>query len=36
LPGIDSKLGNEPIVLPASYEKVRDEILRQIEQRTGE
>ena len=36
LPGIESKLGNEPIVLPASYEKVRDEILRQIEQRTGE
>ena len=35
LPGIESKLGNEPIVLPASYEKVRDEILRQIERRTG-
>ena len=35
LPGIESKLVNEPIVLPASYEKVRDEILRQIEQRTG-
>ncbi|MBW2415890.1 MAG: threonine synthase [Deltaproteobacteria bacterium] len=33
LPGIESRLANEPIVLPARYETVRDEILRQIERR---
>ena len=35
LPGIESKLPNEPLVLPARYEQVRDEILRQIERRFG-
>jgi threonine synthase len=33
LEGIDARLGNPPIVLPARYEKVRDEINRQIELR---
>jgi threonine synthase len=35
LPGISSALPNEPIVLPASYDRVRDEIFRQIETRFG-
>lgn len=33
LPGIRSPHANEPIVLPARYERVRDEILRQIDKR---
>ncbi len=33
LPEIDSAQANEPIVLPASYDRVRDEILRQIDRR---
>jgi threonine synthase len=35
LPGIASAMPNEPIVLPASYDRVRDEIFRQIEARFG-
>ncbi len=34
LPGIESELANEPIVLPASYDSVRDEINRQIDERS--
>ena len=33
LDGIDARLANPPIVLPARYETVRDEINRQIELR---
>ena len=35
LEGIESNLANQEIVLPASYARVRDEIFRQIEQRSG-
>jgi threonine synthase len=35
LEGIDSRLANPPIELPARYEKVRDEMLRQIDRRFG-
>jgi threonine synthase len=35
LPGIASPLANEPIVLPANYSTVRDEILHQIDRRFG-
>ena len=35
LEGIESRLPNPPIELPASYPAVRDEMLRQIEQRFG-
>ncbi len=33
LEGVESQIPNPPIELPAKYEKVRDEMLRQIEQR---
>lgn len=33
LPGIESRLANPPITLPARYEVVRDELLRQIDAR---
>jgi threonine synthase len=33
LPGIESRLANPPITLPARYEVVRDEMLRQIDKR---
>jgi threonine synthase len=35
LPGVESSLPNPPIQLPADYPSVRDEMLRQIEQRFG-
>jgi threonine synthase len=35
LEGIESRLPNPPIELPARYETVRDEMLRQIERRFG-
>jgi len=35
LPEIESQLPNPPIQLPARYESVRDEMLRQIERRFG-
>ena len=35
LEGIESRLPNQPIELPARYEIVRDELLRQIERRFG-
>ena len=35
LEGIDSRLANPPIELPARYEEVRDEMLRQIDRRFG-
>jgi threonine synthase len=35
LPGVESSLPNPPIQLPADYARVRDEMLRQIEQRFG-
>ena len=35
LPEIESRLPNPPIQLPARYEDVRDEMLRQIERRFG-
>jgi len=35
LEGIDSQIANPPIELPASYPKVRDEMLREIERRFG-
>ena len=35
LEGIESRLPNPPIELPASYPVVRDEMLRQIDQRFG-
>ena len=35
LEGIESRLPNPPIDLPAHYETVRDEMLRQIERRFG-
>ena len=35
LEGVASALPNPPIELPASYQTVRDEMLRQIEQRFG-
>ena len=35
LPGIESALPNPPIELPARYDAVRDEMLRQIETRFG-
>jgi threonine synthase len=35
LEGIDSQYANAPIELPARYETVRDEMLRQIDQRLG-
>jgi len=35
LEGVDSRDANPPIELPARYETVRDEMLRQIEQRFG-
>ncbi len=33
LPGVEASQANEPIVLPASYRGVRDEIFRQIDRR---
>jgi hypothetical protein len=33
LEGIESQLPNPPIELPARYETVRDEMLRQVERR---
>jgi threonine synthase len=35
LAGVESKLANPPIELPARYESVRDEMLREIERRFG-
>jgi threonine synthase len=35
LPGIDSRLANPPIRLPARYDTVRTEILREIDRRFG-
>jgi threonine synthase len=35
LPGVDSRLANPPIVLPARYDSVRSEIFRQIDRRFG-
>jgi threonine synthase len=35
LEGIDARLANPPIELPARYAEVRDEMLRQIDQRFG-
>ena len=35
LEGIDCEQANPPIELPARYEPVRDEMLRQIERRFG-
>jgi threonine synthase len=35
LEGIESLLPNPPIELPASYDAVRDEMFRQIDQRFG-
>ena len=35
LSGVDSRLANPPIVLPARYDVVRSEVLRQIEKRFG-
>jgi hypothetical protein len=35
LEGIRAHHGNRPIELTADYDKVRDEILRQIERRFG-
>jgi threonine synthase len=35
LSGVDSRLANPPIILPASYDAVRSEIFRQIDRRFG-
>ena len=35
LPGIESRQPNPPIELPARYQTVRDEMLREIERRFG-